>query len=53
MVLLVKAEHAAQIDEGAAIRCIVLEKPVSRSMFQYTVRMMDAMEHRLRPLKRK
>ena len=29
----------------------VLEKPVSRSMFQYTVRMMDAMEHRLRLLK--
>lgn len=53
VVLLVKADYAAQIDAKVQPSGVfVLEKPLSRSMFQYTVRMMDAMEHRLRLLKR-
>lgn len=53
VVLLVKAGRAAEINakvESSGV--FVLEKPISRSMFQYTMRMMGAMEQRLHLLKR-
>ncbi len=53
VVLLVKAEHVAEINAKVEPSGVfVLEKPVSRSMFQYTMRMMVAMEQRLQILKR-
>ena len=53
VILLVKADYAAEIQakvEDSGV--FVLEKPVRRSMFQYTVRMMAAMERRLQMLKK-
>ena len=53
VVLLVKAEHAAEINAKVeASGVFVLEKPLSRRMFQYTMRMMEAMERRLQLLKK-
>lgn len=53
VVLLVKAEHVAEISAKVEPSGVfVLEKPISRSMFQYTMRMMSAMERRLAILKR-
>ena len=52
VMLLIKLEYAAEINAKVeASGVFVLEKPVSRSMFQYTVRMMETMEHRLQMLK--
>ena len=53
VVLLVKAEHVAEINAKVEPSGVfVLEKPVSRSMFQYIMRMMSAMERRMAILKR-
>lgn len=53
VVLLVKTDHVAEIHakvEGSGV--FVLEKPVKRSMFRYTMRMMVSMERRLAILQR-
>lgn len=50
--LLVKADRVAEVNAQAESSGVfVLGKPLSRSMFQYTMRMMGAMERRLQLLK--
>ena len=50
--LLVKADRVAEVNAQAESSGVfVLGKPLSRSMFQYTMRMMGTMERRLQLLK--
>ena len=50
--LLVKADRVAEVNAHAESSGVfVLGKPLSRSMFQYTMRMMGTMERRLQLLK--
>ena len=53
VILLVKTDYAGEINARVeASGVFVLEKPVKRSMFQYTARMMAVMERRLEILQR-
>lgn len=53
VVLLVKNDHVAEIYAKVQPSGVfVIEKPVSRGVFQYTMRMVEAMERRLQLLKK-